>query len=213
MKRENSQSPVFWGTHAPLSTLVSAGLMIMATSRLAFAITLAGALVWVNVVTVLIVSFGRSLFPKKGQELLWVFLAGFSGSLYLLLMYFASPFLAMEITFLITLTPLYCIGSGICRRVETLGSQDAILKALVEALVLGGILIALALIREPLGSGSLSLPGGLQGMIILVSSGNAGAYFPVHIIANASGGLLLLGYGLALFRSFKARHSDGEDEQ
>jgi Na+-transporting NADH:ubiquinone oxidoreductase subunit NqrD len=202
---------MFWGTNAPLSTLAGAGLMIMATSRLAFAITLAGAIVWVNVLTMLIVSFGKPLFPQKGRELLWVFLAGSLGSLYLLFFYLVNPFLAMEITFLIALVPLFCIGSGICRRAASLEPEAAILKAFLEALVLGGILIALALIREPLGFGSLSLPGGLKGMVVLVFSGSV--YFPVRIIANASGGLLLLGYGLALFRSFKARYSGGEDAQ
>ncbi|GHV30989.1 hypothetical protein AGMMS4952_18850 [Spirochaetia bacterium] len=211
MKGTPIQSHIFWGAHAPLSTLTGAGLMVVATSHLAFALTLTGALIWVNVLTVVIVSFGKTLLPKKGRELLCVFLACFSGSLYLLLIFFASPFLAMEITFLITLIPLYSTGSGICRRVEGLENEDAILKAFLEALVFGGILIALALIREPLGSGSLSLPGGSQGMVVL-GVGGTGAYFPVHIIANASGGLLLLGYGLALFRRRKAR-SGGEDEQ
>jgi Na+-translocating ferredoxin:NAD+ oxidoreductase RnfE subunit len=211
MKSESIQSHVFWGNSAPLSTLVGLGFMIMATSRLAFAITLTGALVWVNVLTVLIASFGRPLLPKKGQELIWVFLAGFSGSLYLLLVYAVSPFLAMEITFLISLVPLFCAGSGICSRVLSLEPEDAILRAFLEALALGGILIALALIREPLGFGSLSFPGGPQGMAVLVFS--EGLNFPVRIIAGASGGLLLLGYGLSLFRRFKARRSGGEDVQ
>ncbi|GHV75615.1 hypothetical protein AGMMS49942_04360 [Spirochaetia bacterium] len=211
MKNNTIQSPIFWGNHAPLSTLVSAGLMIMATSRLAFALALTVALVWVNMLTVLIVSVGKPILPKKGLEILRVFLASFFGSLYLLFSYFVNPFLAMEITFLITLAPLYCIGSGICRRTADLDPEDAVLKAFLEALVLGSILIALALIREPLGFGSLSFPGGPQGMAVLVFSGTL--YFPVRVVAGASGGLLLLGYGLSLFRRFKARHSGGEAKQ
>jgi Na+-transporting NADH:ubiquinone oxidoreductase subunit NqrD len=208
----DTQSHVFWGTNAPLSTLVSAGLIIMATSRLAFAITLTGALMWVYGLTALILGFAKPILPKNRREILRIFLSGFLGSLYLLLLYLGSPFLAMETTFLILLAPLSCIGSGICRRVEALEPEEAFTKALLEALVLGGILIALALIREPLGFGSLSLPGGVQGIVILASSGST-LYFPVQIIASASGGLLILGYGLSLFRHFKARHSGGEDTQ
>jgi hypothetical protein len=184
--------------------------MIMATSRLAFAIVTAGALLWIYGLTVVIMGCAKPILPKKGRELLWVFLACFLGSLYLLFLYFSSSFLAMETTFLIALTPLSCIGSGICRRTAALENKDAIRKALSEALVLGSILLALALIREPLGFGSLSFPGGLQGMVIL---GSSGPYFPVQIIANASGGLLLLGYGLTLFRRFRNRYARREDPQ
>jgi hypothetical protein len=116
----------------------------------------------------------------------------------------------METTFLLLMCSLSCIGSGISRRVADLDPKKAILKSLLEALVLGGILIALALIREPWGFGSLSLPGGPQGLVMLVSFGSS-LYFPVRVIATASGGLLLLGYGLALFRRLKNRYFRGED--
>ncbi|GHV80137.1 hypothetical protein AGMMS49944_19280 [Spirochaetia bacterium] len=212
MKPDNSQSHLFWGNHAPLSTLAAAALMIMATGRLAFALILAIALIWVNLLTVLIVSFGRPILPGKGRELLYVFLTGFAGSLFLLLVHAINPFLAMEITFLMALTPLYGIGSGICRRVASLEHEDALLKAFLEALLLGGILVGLALIREPLGFGSFSFPGGLQGIRVLDFSGEPGSAgaFPLRIIGGATGGLLLLGYGLSLFRRFKARRPGGE---
>ncbi|WP_010261408.1 hypothetical protein [Treponema primitia] len=206
-----TQSPLFWGTNAPLSTMISAGLMIMATSRLAFAIIAAGALLWTYGLTILILSFAKPILPQKGREIVWIFLSSFLGSLYLLLIYFASPFLAMETTFLILLAPLSCIGSGVCSRLEALDPEEFILTALLEALVLVGILIALALIREPLGFGSFSLPGGPQGIITLISFGSS-LYFPVQIIAGSSGGLLLLGYGLTLFRRFRNRYIHTEEK-
>jgi Na+-transporting NADH:ubiquinone oxidoreductase subunit NqrD len=209
MKNDSMGSHIFWGTDAPLSTLVGAGFMIMATSRLAFAITLAGALIWINVLSALAVSFGEPILPKKGRGILAVFLCSFLGSLYLLRGYVLNPFLAMEITFLIVLAPLSCIGSGLCRRVEALEHEDALSTAFSEAVALGGVLIALALIREPLGFGSLSFPGGVQGMVVLFSAGSS-RNFPVLIIANAAGGLLLLGYGLTLFRRFRNRYT-GKD--
>jgi hypothetical protein len=206
-----AQAYLFWGANAPLSTLISAGLMIMATTRLAFALIVTGALVWTYGMTVLIVGFAKPILPKKGREILWVFLSSFLGSLYLMLIHFVSPYLAMETTFIILLAPLYCIGSGICRRLEALDPEESIPKALLEALVLGGILVALALIREPLGFGVFSLPGGPQGIVTVLSFGSS-LYFPMRIIAGSSGGLLLLGYGLTLFRRFRTRYARSGEE-
>jgi hypothetical protein len=186
--------------------------MIIATSRLAFALGAAGGLIWVYTLTALILSFAKPILPKRGLLVLHLFLISFLGSLYILIFYGINPYLGMETTFLFLLCPLSCAGSGICRRIEGLPRQKSILKAFVEALVLGGLLIALALIREPLGFGSLTLPGGPQGLAVLfVFGAPAGAlYFPVRIISGASGGLLLLGYALILFRRLKDRSARKE---
>jgi Na+-transporting NADH:ubiquinone oxidoreductase subunit NqrD len=200
----------FWGADAPLSTLTGAGLMLVATSRLAFAISAAGALVWVYALTALILGFAKPILPKRGLSILHLFLVSFWGSLYMLIFHCINPYLGMETTFLFLLCPLSCAGSGICRRIDGLALKEAILKAFLEALVLAVLLIGLALIREPLGFGSLTLPGGPQGLVVLFSPGASGppggtVYFPMRIIAGASGGLLLLGYALILFRRFKYR--------
>jgi hypothetical protein len=198
---------LFWGPHAPLSTLTAAGLMIIATSRLAFAISAAGALVWVYALTASVLVFAKPILPKRGLPVLRLFLMSFWGSLYILIMHCVNPYLGMETTFFLLLCPLSCAGSGICRRIEGLSRRDSILKAVLEALTLGGALAALALIREPLGFGSLTLPGGPQGLteLFVLDSPLSAAYFPVRIIAGASGGLLLLGYILVLYRRFKHR--------
>jgi Na+-transporting NADH:ubiquinone oxidoreductase subunit NqrD len=208
----NAAASLFWGPHAPLSTLVSAGLMIIATSRLAFAVGAAGALVWVYTLTALVLTFAKPILPKRGLLVLQLFLAAFWGSLYILIFNCINPFLGMETTFLLLLCPLSCVGSGICRRIEGLARRDSILKAFLEALTLGGVLAALALIREPLGFGSLTLPGGPKGLATLFVFESAGspAYLPARIIAGAAGGLLLLGYVLALFRRFKRRFAREE---
>jgi Na+-transporting NADH:ubiquinone oxidoreductase subunit NqrD len=203
----NAAVRLFFGAHAPLSTLMSVGLMISATSRLAFAIAATGALAWVYTLMALILGFAKPILPKKGLLVLQLMLAGFLGSLYSLIFQCANPYLGMETTFLLLLCPLSCVGSGICRRIEGLARREAILEAFLEALALGGVLVALALIREPLGFGSLTLPGGPQGLVALfaLEAAESAVYFPARIIAGASGGLLLLGYALALFRRFKRR--------
>jgi hypothetical protein len=182
----------------------------MASGRTAFAIVAGGALIWVYGWTVLVSSFGKPILPQKGKSLIFVFLSSFFGSLYLMLLYFISPFLAMETTFLVMLASLSCISSEICRRVEALDPEESISRAALEALVLDLPLIALALIREPLGFGSLSVPGGPQGIIELFNI-DGGVYFPVQIIAGSAGAFLLLGYGLALFHHFRKRFIKTED--
>jgi Na+-translocating ferredoxin:NAD+ oxidoreductase RnfE subunit len=186
--------------------------MIVATSRLAFALGAAGALVWVYVLTALTLGFAKPILPKRGMSVLQPFLTSFWGSLYMLIFQCLNPYWGMETTFLLLLCPLSCIGSGICRRIEGLARRDAILKAFMEALTLGGVLVALGLIREPLGFGSLTLPGGPQGLAALfaLESPDSAAYLPARIIAGTSGGLLLLGYALALFRRFKRRFAREE---
>jgi hypothetical protein len=181
--------------------------MIIATSRLAFALSAAGALVWIYTLTALILGSAKPILPKKGLPVLRLFLISFLGSLYILIFRCINPYLGMETTFLFLLCSLSCAGSRICRRIEGLPLQKSILKAFLEALSLGGLLVALSLIREPLGFGSLTFPGGPQGLAALfVFSAPAGAlYFPVRIIAGASGGLLLLGYILILFRRLKGQ--------
>jgi Na+-transporting NADH:ubiquinone oxidoreductase subunit NqrD len=207
----NAAVRLFFGPHAPLSTLMSAGLMIIATSRLAFAVSAAGALVWVYTLMALVLGFAKPILPKRGFLVLQLFLAAFWGSLYILIFHCANPFLGMETTFLLILCPLSCVASGVCRRIEGLARRDSILRAFLEALALGGALVALALIREPLGFGSLTLPGGPQGMMALFAeSPFSSLYYPAKIVAEASGGLLLLGYVLALFRRFKRRFAQEE---
>jgi hypothetical protein len=199
------RSHPFWGLHAPLSTLINAGLILMASVRTAYAILILGALFWVYGLMVLILVFCKKYFPRRGQEILFVFLASFLGSMYLMLIYFINPPLAMEISFLVVLVPLACIACGICGRIKNREIEEALGCALTEALILGGLIIILALIREPWGFGVFSIPGGQAGIIELFSLEDS-RFFPIQVISTSAGGLLLLGYALALFHHFQNRY-------
>jgi Na+-translocating ferredoxin:NAD+ oxidoreductase RnfE subunit len=205
MMNQRYQNHLFWGSHAPLSTLTALGLLVTASSRTAFALISAGALVWVYGWTVLVYCWTRRIFPKRGKNPVLALMSAFFGSLYLLLLGLISPFLAIEAAFFIILAPVSCVSCGIVGRVESLDLEEGVVRACLEGLVLGGLIFALALIREPLGHGSLSLPGGGRGIIELFN-GEDWFFFPVRIIGGASSALLLLGYGLALFRHVKSRY-------
>jgi hypothetical protein len=174
----------------------------MASGRLAYALVAAGALIWTYGLSTLAAFPCRRFFPRRGENQVLVFLSTLAGSIYLLFLCFANPVLGMESFFFVSLTPLLCISSGVFERSRDLALDEAVFRAFAEAAVLGGLIIAFSLIREPLGYFSLSLPGGVHGIVKIVSSGET-AFLPIRIIAGSAGALLLLGYGVGLYRYFR----------
>jgi hypothetical protein len=184
----------------------------MASGRLAFALVCAGALIWVYCLSALAAVPARKLLPRRGKSLVLVFLASFTGGLYLLGLWFANPILAMENFFLISLVPLICAGSGVFERIDSMNLKEALLRSLGEALVLGGLIISFSLLREPLAYLSLSLPGGPRGIVTLFSAGTKN-FLPIRFITASAGALLILGYGLGIYRYFREQRGVPNDEK
>jgi hypothetical protein len=205
----SGKSHIFWGAASPLAGFAGGGLLVMASARLAYALLAAGALFWIYGFSVLAAYPGALIFPKRGRNLILVFLSSFIGSVYLLLLWFLSPLMGMEVFFFVSLTPLLCIGSGLFDRVRAMDLGDSITRALSEAAVLAVLIILLSLVREPLGFLSLSLPGGARGMVFLFSFQGV-SFLPADIIASSAGALLLLGYGTGLYRYFRSVNSPRE---
>jgi hypothetical protein len=193
------QSRPFRGSHFPLSTLADAGLLILASGRTAYARIVRGALVWVYAATAVIVCAAKPLLPKTGRDTVFIFLSSLLGSLFILLIALINPLLALETALLIILIPVSCTGSGLCVRTESLDLTASLIAAVQESLALGVLILAFALIREPLGFGSLSVPGGAGGILTLFG-GEDGRFFPVRVISLSSGALLILGYALAFYQ-------------
>lgn len=105
--------------------------------------------------------------------------------------------------FIISLVPVICMASGVLERFETQTLREKCFSSLSEALLLGLLIVIFALIREPLGYVSLSLPGGVQGSVLF--SFREESFLPVRLIASSSGALLLLGYFLALYRYYREK--------
>ncbi|MDR2068655.1 MAG: hypothetical protein LBP71_02170 [Spirochaetaceae bacterium] len=210
--KEAYQNHLFWGIHGPLSSLTNIFFLVIASGRTAFALTALGALLWVYGMTIVGICLGRPVLPRKGKKILYVFLSALFSSFYLMILNFLNPLLALECTLFVILAPVSLIGSGIIERVESMEPEDALARALLEALVLGILIIALALIREPLGFGSLSVPGGTFGIIELFNHDTEGI-IPLWIISSSTGAFLLLGYGMALFRFYRKRAGEAEDSE
>jgi len=194
---------IFHNNAVSLPCFSSIALLIMASDRLAHAITVTGALVWVYCLSSLTAYFGARIFPQRGRTILLAFLTSFFAGTYLLLFWILSPLCAMETFFVISLIPMFCMVSGIFNKLETQSMDDTLPAFFSEALILGALIIIFALIREPLGYLSLSLPGGARGMVLLFSFSTE-SFLPIHVIASSCGALLLLGYFLGLYHYLKA---------
>jgi hypothetical protein len=197
----------FWGAQSPLATLSGGSLLVLASGRFSFALVCAFALLWVYALTGLALRIPSV--PRRAAP----FLASFAGGLFILVIFLASPILAMDTLFFLLLCPLCCVSSGVLGRLEKLDAGEAAAQSCREAAILSGLILGLSLIREPLGYGCLSLPG-IQRGIVIVMEFPRGTWLPVRAAAAAPGALLLLGYGVALFRRFGgAAPSDGGEGQ
>jgi len=210
----------FWGSLSPLGGLTGAGLLIMASARLSWAITIAGSLLWVYGLTAFVFSFlsstlSNKFFPVKGRTTFYTCLAAFFGSVYLLLFWLLSPFAALEVFMLLLLVPLFCAGSGIAQQISSASEKlqidtfEYVSDAVSQAASLAGLLIAFSIVREPLSYCSLSLPGTYQGMITIMYF-NENSFFPIGIFSSSAGALLLLGYFTCLYQYGKDKFFPGE---
>jgi Na+-transporting NADH:ubiquinone oxidoreductase subunit NqrD len=104
------------------------------------------------------------------------------------------------------------MSTGFFEAAESLDPFEAISRAMFEAVVFSGVIIAISLIREPFGMGALSIPGSAQGIIEIYEGQNAETFLPGRILSISAGGLLLLGYIIALYRYFRDRSGNVSEE-
>jgi Na+-translocating ferredoxin:NAD+ oxidoreductase RnfE subunit len=183
----------------------------MASVRTAYALIALGALVWVYTLTAAAICCARKFLPRRACFLVIISISSFCGGLYLLFLYLLNPFLALESSLYILLTPVCCYVSALLERVEKLEGKEGILEALFEALLYGVLLLALAIVREFLGLGALSLPGGSGGIVELFRRREF-SVIPIRFLDSSAGALLLLGYGIAFFNRRKTRYLPGAAE-
>ena len=205
-------SHLFWGSHTPLAALTGAGLIIMASSRFSFALLCMAALLWVYGLTALVFSAARPIMPTRGKKYILLFLSAFFCGIFMLIVGFLSPLLILGTAFFLVLIPPCCLGSGFFEASESSSVGEIIPRALLEAAVLSGIILAFALIREPLGMGTLSFPGGIQGVVEVFDVRQDDSFVPIRFLSASAGGLVLLGYGTALFRYFRDRSGNTPNE-
>jgi hypothetical protein len=199
-----TQSHLFWGIHSPLTALTGAGLLIIASGRIAFALVCTLSLVWVYVFTLTAAKLGGEQLPHWGRNAILLFISSLGAGIFSILLWIFNPVLALETAFLIFLSPVIFMASGLCERVLVYDMLEVLSQAAAEALILGVLILALSLIREPLGFGSISVPG--LDIIRFVREE------PLRIFQASSGALIILGYGCAVYRYFRNQYTNSEDD-
>jgi Na+-transporting NADH:ubiquinone oxidoreductase subunit NqrD len=185
----------------------------MASSRLAYAVFCLGALLWVYCFTALVFFSTQKIMPKRGKFIVLLFLSSLICSVYLLLMDLLNPLLVAGAWFFLVLVPPCCMGSGFFELEENQEPGEILPKVALDALCLGLLIIAVSLIREPLGLGSLSFPGGVWGIREIVIPREGEGFFPIRILSVSAGGFFILGLGIAVFRYFRSQKYNTEDDQ
>ena len=198
------ESHLFWGKNAPLSSLSGAALLIVASGRIVFALICSLTLVWVYVFTLAAVKLGGEYFPQWGRNAVLLFVSSLAAGIFLILLWIFNPVLAIESSFFVFLVPVAFIASGLHNRVLDYDMGEVLSQALAEALILGTLVLGLSLIREPLGFGSISFPG----LDIVRFIENE----PLRFFQASSGALILLGYGIAVYRRFRNEITNSEDD-
>jgi Na+-transporting NADH:ubiquinone oxidoreductase subunit NqrD len=185
--------------NSPLIFLNAIAIIVIASSRLSYALIAAMAIIWVYGLSVLITNLTKTFFPKIVNNILSAFLSAVLGSVFYFFVFIFNPFLAEELFLVILLVPILCFSSEICLRCEKDPLDEALYKAIYETLILSIFIIILSLIREPLGYASLSLPGGDYAVYEFFSLDTIFP-LPVQIISSPAGALLLLGYIFIILR-------------
>jgi len=225
----------FWGSLSPLGGLTGAGLLIMASARLSWAIIIAGSLFWVYGLTTFTFVFfasvlGDKFFPVTGRINLFACLAAFYGSIYLFMFWLLCPFAAFETFMLLLLVPLFCASSGIVEQIQShteklikdhskqakssegisLDISEYVSDAASQAASLAVLIIIFAIVREPLAYCSLTFPGSSHGMVKILQF-KPGAFFPIGILSSSAGALLLLGFVVCLYQYNKNKTFPGRE--
>ncbi|GAB1481348.1 hypothetical protein MASR2M78_01630 [Treponema sp.] len=195
MKETEGKSPL-WEEFNPITSLASAALLVLATTHLSHALLVFAALLFVNSFSTLVLLGLSPILPNRGLSLIAAFVASFFAYSFHLLLSMVSPVLALELGFIFALIPLFFMAStSIFMGSPTL--VVAFARSAYEAVLVGVLLIAFALVREILAYGYLTLPG-LEGAVILFGSVQENAS---RAISSSVGALILLAY-LIMFSKF-----------
>jgi hypothetical protein len=199
-----TQSHLFWGANSPLTSLTGAALLVIATGRIAFALIALVNLLFVYVFTLVTVKLGAAVFPDRGQNTVLLFLASLFSSLFFILLWIVDPVLSMECSFIVILAPAVFVSSRLCARVVEYDMLEIISQTIAESFIMGMLILAVALIREPLGFGSLSVPG--FDIVRFVTEA------PLRFFQSSAGALVILGYALAVYRHHRNQYTNSEDD-
>jgi hypothetical protein len=208
MHNETLRKFAYKWTEPPFVPLSAVTLIVVATGRMAAALIAIAALFWTFTFSLLICYCLKKLLPESGRRFIVIMAASLVASFFYLLLYVINPVLAIESSLLIAITPFIYCSYRFEKKDDRAALSEILLPPLKAVFSVSILMFAFALIREPLGYASLSIPGGKAGIIELF---NRDSNFPyaVEFIAASSGAFLLLGYVLAVFRRINRERDSG----
>jgi hypothetical protein len=151
-------------------SLTGFALIVSASSRLSYSAAVLVLLAGIYGITLTVIRFGKIIIPEKYRTSIIILILTFISSLFYLVMNMINPVSALELYVMVFLVPITFLSSQIVKRSDALSHGEAIVLGIKEALILGGTIIVVALIREPLAYGTLSLPFGGKPLNILPNS-------------------------------------------
>ncbi len=212
---DKNESSVLWSGSGPLSSLAGAVVVVGASGRLSDAIVVGGCVLFVYSLAPFLLKLAEDFVPKAYASGIRLIVAVFLASAYARTAGIAWLSLVRESAPFIGMVPLCLVASGLFDRTAEGSALGALRASAAEALVLVAFAGAFALVREPIGYGTLTLPGE-SGPVPLFGLGGAASY-ALRSVSATSGGFLLLGYVAAVYRRFKFRLRGtfvcGEDER
>ncbi|MDR2900152.1 MAG: hypothetical protein LBV20_01340 [Treponema sp.] len=199
-----------WNSRSPLMSLVGLALIICSSNRLSSAALIALLLIGIYTITLSIILLGKSIIPERYQTALIIMIVTFISSLFYLVVEMIHPVSALELYFIIFLIPVTFLSSEIVQRANRLAPADGIVLGMKESLILGGIIIAISIIREPIAYGTLSIP--FSGKTVTLLPEMIQERMTLHILASPLGGFILLAGLIALVRAVSYRQGSTSEE-
>jgi hypothetical protein len=213
--------------HNPLSTFSALALYITASSRLSYAIIASLIVIFVYVFSVCvyfgIVKWMAAISLKRGEEFsilphtnnadnasklyISVLISTFASGLFYIIFRIINPLLAIETQAFFVFIPIIFCAQDVMSRLSELPFPQNLSKCLKESVCICFVLIVLSFFREPLGYGTLSIPGSKAGIIELFNGGKI-SNFSIEIMSLSSGAFILLGLIFAFFKLIDRRKGE-----
>jgi hypothetical protein len=203
MNQYDASNP--WGSKSPLMSLTGIALIVSASGRFSSAAIVFLLLAGIYTLALSIILFGKTIIPARYKTALVIAIVTFISSLFFLIVELIHPVTALELNLIIFLIPIVFLSSKIVQRIDHLSVGEGIALGMKEALMLGGIILVVALIREPLGYGTLSIP--FVGSMVKLLPDAIRERTALQVFASPVGGFILSACLIALIRLLSPRQA------
>ncbi len=200
---ERIDATPFWSPRGPLQSLSCAVLLIAASDRLSHGLIVSLSAILSYSLAPLLSGLGERSVPPRARTFVRVITVSAVGAIVARMAALAWPVTAFSLSLYLGAIPVCILASRVLDSAESRGALRAAADAAREALVLAVLIVALALVREPLGYGVLSLPS--HDGYFLVLRSELLQSVAARAVSATAGALILLSYVLALHRRVRFR--------